>query len=99
MKNEDGAYQASSSIIQEESVSDSTPSTDVSIDSMLLKGLTIIDRMMRIIMMDVSSGSPSRESVMNLKDCMNLLQTMKQNESEILDIMTTEQLEEKILGK
>jgi hypothetical protein len=66
---------------------------------MLLKGLTIIDRMMRIIMMDVSSGSPSRESVMNLKDCMNLLQTMKQNESEILDIMTTEQLEEKILGK
>lgn len=80
-------------------MSDSTPSTDVSIDSMLLKGLTIIDRMMRIIMMDVSSGSPSRESVMNLKDCMNLLQTMKQNESEILDIMTTEQLEEKILGK
>lgn len=68
-------------------------SPDPSIDSMLKRGLENLDRLMRVITKDLSTGSPSRETVMNLKDAMSMLQTLKEREEEILEEMTDEELD------
>ena len=66
---------------------------DISIDSLLRRGLANIDRIMRATMEDASTGIPSRESVQNLKDCMTMLHTLKQEERELLESMSTEALQ------
>lgn len=66
---------------------------DLSIDSMLQRGLAAIDRLMRVITIDISSGNPSRETVMNLKDAMGMLESLKKRESEMLGQMSEEDLE------
>lgn len=67
--------------------------TDQSIDSLMARGLTIIDRTLRTVMMNASSDrGPSRNDVMNLKDCMMLLRDLKAEEQDILDKMSPEDL-------
>lgn len=66
---------------------------DTGIDDMLKRGLATIDRIMRSSMMEASTGEPSRESVMNLRDCMNMLTELREKEQEILGKMSDEELE------
>lgn len=67
---------------------------DLSMDSMLYRGLMTIDRIMLACAKEASTGAPSRESVMNLKDCIAMIHVLQEKEAEILDKMTNEQIEE-----
>lgn len=66
---------------------------DVSIDDLLGKGLLAVERVMKSILTEASSGNPSREAVMNLKDCMAILWELKKKERDFLDNLTDEELE------
>lgn len=68
-------------------------STDVSIDDLLGKGLAALDRLMKVIMMDISTGAPERDTVMNLKDVMAMLHELKKKEKELLENLSDEELE------
>jgi hypothetical protein len=67
--------------------------TDVSIDSLLNKGLLAIERTMRHIVERSVHGVLERSDVQNLKDLMVLLQELKEKEDDILNKMTDEELE------
>lgn len=66
---------------------------DISIDDLMSKGLKAIYGIMRSVNADIAQGSPSRNTVMNLKDVMSILQTLKKEERDILDSMSEEDLE------
>lgn len=68
------------------------PAPDSNIDSMLLRGLAALDRLLRVVTMDISTGNPSRETVQNLKDVMGMLEALKKRESETLESMSEEDL-------
>jgi hypothetical protein len=71
------------------------PYTDVSIDTLLRRGLSTIDLIMKNCKSQVKSGEAApREAVQNLKDCMAMLKDLKQQESDVLDGMTDDQVEE-----
>ena len=72
---------------------------EVSIDSLLQRGLLTIDRIMKASLTEASTGTPSRESVMNLKDCMSMLKDLKAQEDALLDSMTDEQIDEFLKNK
>lgn len=69
-----------------------TAPPDPNIDSMMKRGLESIDRLMRVIYKDISTGAPSRETVMNLKDCMIMLKDLKEREADLLEEMSDEEL-------
>lgn len=69
------------------------PHTDASIDTLLMRGLSIIDRIMTSCWKDALSAVPARETVQNLKDCMSMLKDLKLQEAELLDGMTDDQIE------
>ena len=69
-----------------------TPASDISIDSLLQKGLLAIDRTMKAILMDTATGTPSRESIMNLKDVMAMLHELKKKEEELLGNLSEDEL-------
>lgn len=69
------------------------PAADLSIDVLMQRGLGTIERVLQACALSAKTGSPSRESVMNLKDCMAMLENLKKREAEILDKMTPEELE------
>lgn len=76
------------------------PMTDVSIDTLLRRGLSTIDRIMKSCLAEVKSGeTPSRESVMNLKDCMTMLKDLKAQEDALLDTMSDEEIEDYLRAK
>lgn len=66
---------------------------DISIDDLMKKGLLAIQRVMQACLIDASTGVPSRESVMNLKDIMAMLHELKKKEQELMDEMSEEELE------
>lgn len=66
---------------------------DISIDDLMSKGLKAMYGIMRSVNADVSSGAPSRNTVMNLKDLMGILQILKKEERDILAAMSEEELE------
>src|ERR1700677_1344771 len=66
----------------------------VSIDELLQKGLQTVQFIMRSCMDEANPGPPSRESVMNLKDCMAMLKDLKAQEDALLEGMTDEQIEQ-----
>lgn len=68
-------------------------SDDISIDSLMMKGLNAINKLMVIIHTDISTMMPSRETIMNLKDCMTMLHELKKKEQDLLDNMSDEDLE------
>jgi hypothetical protein len=72
---------------------------DVSIDSLLRKGLETIYLIMKSCREEAKSMAPSRASVMNLKDCMGMLKDLKAQEDALLDGMTDEQIEEYLKSK
>ncbi len=77
--------------VEPEAVLSST--TDTSIDDLLGRGLATIERILRSVQIDASTGSPSRNSVMNLKDCMGMLLELKEREEDLLDGMSPEELQ------
>ncbi len=66
---------------------------DISIDDLLKKGLLAIERTMKAILADTATGNPSRESIMNLKDVVQMLRDLKKHEQDLLKDMTPEELE------
>ncbi len=72
---------------------------EVSIDGLLQKGLQTIHLIMRACMDEANPGPCSRESVMNLKDCMGMLKDLKAQEDALLDGMTDEQIEQYLKDK
>ncbi len=66
---------------------------DLDIASMRKRGLAAIDRLMRCITSDISTGNPARETVQNLKDAMTMLNDLKDIEDEALEGKTEEELE------
>jgi hypothetical protein len=66
--------------------------SDVSIDDLMAKGLKILHSIMMIIEDEVASQQISRDSVMNLKDSMNMLRELKKEEKEFLDSLSEEEL-------
>lgn len=57
------------------------------IDDLLLKGLHATDLLMKSIVSDISTHAYTRDTVMNLKDVMNILSDLKKKERELLDSM------------
>lgn len=66
---------------------------DLDIASMRKRGLAAIDRLMRCITSDISSGNPARETVQNLKDAMTMLNDLKDIEDEALKDLSDEDLQ------
>jgi hypothetical protein len=81
-----------------EEVAKTAPSASIpqnlSIDELLLKALNEVRRLLDIIGKDIGTNAPSRETVMNLKDCTSMLMSLKEHEKDVLDSMTDEQIEE-----
>lgn len=93
-KDENGIYvRVSPPVAPSAPLTNETPRTDVTIDELMARGLANIERLMRVISIDISGGTPERNTVMNLKDCMAMLQTLKEHESALLEDATDEQLE------
>jgi hypothetical protein len=69
---------------------------DLSIDTLLTRGLNTIDRVMKLVSREVSTGVASRESVMNLKDCMLMLHDLKEKEQELLESLSDAELESSV---
>lgn len=65
---------------------------DLSIDGLMKQGLEALHDVMRSCRKEASMAMPSRECVMNLKDCMAMLHQLKEKEQEILDGMSDEDL-------
>lgn len=70
-----------------------TKVSELSIDDLLQKGLQEIRLVLLSINKETMSGVPSREAVMNLRDCMNMLQSLKAKEKEFIDSLSEEDLE------
>ena len=68
------------------------PKGNLTIDELLQIGLNQIERLMICVGKDISTGVPSRESVMNLKDCMSMLHELKKKEQELLDALSDDEL-------
>lgn len=98
-KDENGIYQkieAAPQAIQE--TEGNGDDGNISIDDLLKKGLLAIKRAMKSVLAEVSAGSPSRETIQNLKDLMAMLKELKKEEKDILDNLSDEELE-KLLTK
>lgn len=67
-------------------------SMDISIDSLLYRGLRAIYGLMRAIEQDIGTGMPSRETVQNLKDTNTMLWEFKKKEQEFLSGLSDEEL-------
>lgn len=67
---------------------------DLDIDSLLNEGLSSVWGILRVVRIAVKSGAPSRNDVMNLKDCMAMLHELKKQEIDLLDELTEDELEE-----
>lgn len=71
---------------------------DISIDALKQRGLVTIDRIMKAALVEASTGSPSRESVQNLKDCLTMLQALEKDEKDTLSKLSDDSLKA-IAGK
>lgn len=69
---------------------------DLSIDGLMKQGLEALHDVMRSCRQEAKGATPSRECVMNLRDCMAMLHQLKEKEQEILEGMSNEALEEVI---
>lgn len=74
------------------------PDVDVSIDTLMQKTLIGIDRALTCTLREINASAgtaltPSRECIMNLKDCLGMLVDLKEREKEMLDNLPDEELE------
>lgn len=79
-------------------VTEAAKDTDVSIDALMQKTLLGIDRALTCTLKDINqcamgAVTPSREAIMNLKDCLSMLVSLKEREKEILDGLPDDELE------
>lgn len=58
---------------------------DIAIDDLLKSGLGAIDRLLKVIWTQISTGAIDRATVQNLKDCVSMLLELKKKEQEFLD--------------
>lgn len=65
---------------------------DISIDSLMHRAFRTIHGVIRAIEVDVGTGHPARETIMNLKDVMAMLKELKKEEKEFIDSLSDEQL-------
>ncbi len=72
---------------------------DLSIDEELGRGLLAVNRLMTLILQDISMGAPARDTVANLKDCMSILKDLKKSEADILEELDEDQLKKLIQDK
>lgn len=77
-------------------ISIESPAEDISIDNLIGRGLVALDRLMKVIMTDISTGLPNRDTVQNLKDCMAMLHSLKEKEKDFLDNLSDDELEKLI---
>lgn len=78
-------------LTKEVPAAESSPA-DINIDSLMGKGLLALDRLMKVILTDISTGIPERDTVMNLKDVMGMLHILKAKEEADLALLPTDQL-------
>lgn len=71
---------------------------DISIDDELSKGLLAIQRLLKITSEEIVSGR-QRDTADNLKKCMDMLMSLKKKESEILDNLSDEELEDMLKNR
>jgi len=69
---------------------------DLSIDSLLADGLRSIHGVMKGCLREATTSKPSRESVMNLKDCVAMLRDLKADEQELLETMSDADLKKAV---
>lgn len=67
---------------------------EISIDSLMTDGLIALRGVIKSCKREAANCTPSRESVQNLKDAMTMLHQLKEKETEILDSLSDEELEE-----
>jgi hypothetical protein len=90
-KDVDGVY-VKEPVVEETKAPEPIPE-DLSIDDLMGRGLKAIYGIMRAITADVATGDPSRFTVMNLKDVMAILQTLKKDEKDLLNKLSDNELE------
>lgn len=94
VKDENGIYTPKSNtavLFAPPPIEDNT-AIDISIDALKQRGLLTIDRIMKAALIEASTGSPSRESVQNLKDCLTMLQSLEKDEKESLSRLSDDSL-------
>lgn len=72
---------------------------ELSIDEMLRTALVQIHKLLQVIAIDITSQANDRDTVQSLKDCVSMLNALKEKESDILESMTPEQIEAAANGK
>jgi len=70
-----------------------SPSSDINLDHLIGRGLVTLERLMKSVSQKVTSETYDRDTVLNLKDVMAMLYTIKDRESELLEDLSDEQLE------
>lgn len=65
---------------------------DLSIDGLMKEGLAALHGVMTACRREAANGNPSRESVQNLKDAMTMLHQLKEQEKDLLESMSDEEL-------
>lgn len=90
-KDEDGKY-----IKETPTAVESPPSTpsDLSIDDEMDKGLLAIHRLMKQVNEDVVARVKPKDTVVILKACMDMLRDLKKAETDLLDKLSDEELQE-----
>lgn len=63
------------------------------IDDLLLEGLYQIQRLLSCVKRDIDTGSPERDTVQTLRDCMSMLHELRKQEQALLGKLSDEELE------
>jgi hypothetical protein len=71
--------------------------SDLNIDELMRTGLRAVYGILRSCLAESLKPDPSRQAVQNLESAMKILQVLKEQEAELLDKMSDEDLEK--LGK
>lgn len=64
-----------------------------SIDDLLVIGKAGVERLLGLIVSNITAGSCDRETAQVLKDCLSILHDLKAREDELFDTMSEEDLE------
>ncbi len=90
MKDDNGLYVAPPKAPK--AVDPQTPS-DISIDDEMNKGLLAIHRLLKLVNSDIVSQTKLKDATVILKACMDMLKDLKKAESDLLDDLSTEELQ------
>jgi len=71
---------------------DTPTDAQLSIDGLLRKALVSIHRMIGILDQEIKDRKHDRNTIQNLKDCVSMLNDLKDKENDILESLTNEAL-------